>query len=894
MKKWLLGGFTLMLTFFLTLTANAKIELEVLNRFGTTNPATHYGGNDPVMIPTQMQFKTQQFRGAWVATVSQIDMPVHTSEEQYKAEYLNVLNTLEAYNMNAVIFQVRPMNDAFYQSDLNPYSQYLTGKQGRDPGWDVLGWMVDETHKRGMEFHAWLNPYRVTNSAVSNKETYLNTLDPKNYARQNPDQVLVGGEKKLVLNPGHPEVRQFIFDTIEEIVVNYDVDAIHFDDYFYPYDGIPVTEDKASYEAFNPNNLSLEDWRRENVDHLIKGIKDVLTEHNQTNQKAVQLGISPFGIWANKKDHELGSNTNGGDTYFSHYADTRKWVKEGWVDYINPQDYWEIEGPLASYVDVLDWWADLVEGTDVNLYIGHALYRHEQETSNNIWVNHGREVYNQLLYNGKYDQVDGDVYFSFKHLDQKRFNNKTALVSDRNLIKNEAYQYKVLPRALKNVDAVAPNKPTNVTLNSITNGYKLNWDKDQDAKAYYVYRYLEEEQVFLDDPSKIVAVINAYNNDLMEFIDTTIETGKTYKYYVTAFDRANNQSAPTGLDTNGHTVETEDLRIVEIQHQLNSIDLNIASINKLATTLSSNTVSALDLVPEIQLILEEGSTTLSEINQLIEELNTEVNALKEAKLDLEAQISSLQELVLNYLSNQEKLEQSVIDNLKSTLTSLKTKNQEIINRINAIETGLATLDEGKSTLTKTINKATSKLSVLRFSLVEIGKYQADFIRLIDKIEWKANELEDNQSVISDLQAMVSEMNTYLARHTELQTIKTNNGNVITDLDTDYDDMLSNNDNLYKQNTALNSKIRNISKELPGLKENLEHESKYNELETKINTLQPIVTEPEDPIPNEPNEPEPNDSQKDNDGNNAGLIVAIVAGSAMVLGAGVFAFSKFKK
>lgn len=243
-----------------------------------------------------------ELRGAWVSTVYNIDIgQQHNSTpagiQAYKNQYLAILDKFEEYNMNAVFFQVRPVNDAFYVSEINPWSRYLIGKEGNDPGWDPLEWLVEVTHARGMEFHAWLNPYRasldITWSGVNDVNgfdtgmmTYLQTLPENNFARMHPE-LLVRGGNRILLNPGEPAVRQHIYDTIDEIVQNYNVDAIHFDDYFYT--SVAAGQDDSTYQkpGYNPNNLNKANWRREQVDILVREIKEQLDEFNSENNRNV-------------------------------------------------------------------------------------------------------------------------------------------------------------------------------------------------------------------------------------------------------------------------------------------------------------------------------------------------------------------------------------------------------------------------------------------------------------------------------------------------------------------------------------------------------------------------------------------------------------------------------
>jgi len=376
--------------------------LETLYINGT--PIYHYNSSDPVMTPTTYVERESEFRGVWIATVYNLNIPLHTNETQYKQAYSDLLDDVENRNMNAILFQVRPMNDAFYDSVYAPWSKYLTGTQGEDPGWDVMQYLVDEAHSRGIEFHAWMNPYRVT-STGGDKTALLNALDPENFARQNPSLVIPDNDGKLILNPGEPAVKAYIRNVITELLDLYDVDGIHFDDYFYPYAGL--TSDSATYDTYKLPDQTLGDWRRENVNDVIRGVKEDVDAYNLISGSDARFGVSPFGIW--KSGGLDGSNTAdyAMQSYVSQYADTKKWVEEGWLHYINPQVYWNFGGGPAPYADVVDWWAETVRGTGVDLIIGHGIYKTEYNVT---------EFYNQLKYNQKHPEIKGSVLYSAAYL----------------------------------------------------------------------------------------------------------------------------------------------------------------------------------------------------------------------------------------------------------------------------------------------------------------------------------------------------------------------------------------------------------------------------------------------------------------------------------------------
>ena len=403
-KFVILGLLLLLVSPLLLMQTGAETTLVPLKRGGTT--VYHRGTQNPVMTPDSFEEAEQEFRGVWVATVFNLNMPKHTTQAQYKQAYEELIARVKSKNMNAILFQTRPLNDAFYQSDYAPISRYLTGTEGLDPGWDVMEYMVSYAHSQGIQFHAWMNPYRVANmQTTTTKEAYLATLDDKNFAKQNPDYVIAGnvsGTVPLILDPGRAEVKSYIRDVVREILQKYDVDGIHFDDYFYPYSGTSNSADQVSYDI-SGTSLSRADWRRKNVDDAVRYVKSVIDTHNNTNNKNVKFGISPFGIWRNKTNDISGSNTGGMESFSTQYADSRNWVKRGWVHYITPQVYWQFTHTTAPFADVVDWWADTVKGTGVDLIVGHSI------TSSALPQD---EMLAQTKYLQKHPEIKGSVLYS--------------------------------------------------------------------------------------------------------------------------------------------------------------------------------------------------------------------------------------------------------------------------------------------------------------------------------------------------------------------------------------------------------------------------------------------------------------------------------------------------
>lgn len=493
-----------------------------------------------------------EFRSAWVSTVWNIDFKqTNGSASAFKTEYQRVLKAFDSMNMNAVTFQVRPRSDAFYPSTLNPWSKNLTGTQGKAPesGFDPLAYMVSETHKKGMEYHAWFNPYRVTEATNTGKtkEQILATLSTNNFARKNPDLVMLS-DNHLYLNPGEPKVQQFIIDTVMEVVKKYDIDAVQFDDYFYPYGASfkKTNPDMATYKKYGSGFKSIEDWRRNNVDTLIKNLNTQIKK----SKPNVKFGISPFGNWGSKAKHPAGSPEGEGaaissgalSSYDDIFADTRKWVKNGWIDYITPQLYWSMNNTTASYKTLLDWWANVVQGTNCDLYIGHAVYKYKDgEAGSNEAADWKKasEIPNQITYARNNPNVKGSTFYSLRDLESNVAGFKSTLIS-------KFYTSKV---SIPGKTPVEPEKPTvkPKKLKAYTSGIgnRLVWidAKDSNASSYNIYKFTGHESVDTSSSKNLLTTVNRTNKDAyLTYTDTTTQLTNNYNYVVQA------------LDTNGQTI----------------------------------------------------------------------------------------------------------------------------------------------------------------------------------------------------------------------------------------------------------------------------------------------------------------------------------------------------
>ena len=345
-----------------------------------------------------------ELRGVWVASVLGIDYPstATADDRELRREADIILDNVKELGFNAVFLQVRPCADALYKSDIFPWSRYLTGTQGLAPtnGFDPLAYFVEEAHKRGLELHAWINPYRITASPGDNA-----TLAFNHPALKYPELTVLHTDGKLYFNPGEPDARRLIIDGIEEILLNYDVDGIHMDDYFYPSGDF---DDQANFQKYGDGVSNIEDWRRISNNVLIKDIKATV----KSLKPDVAFGVSPFGIWANQASNPMGSETRGNESYYSSYADTKLWVEAGYLDYIMPQIYWNIGFEIADYQKLLKWWSDVVADTGVKLYIGQAAYRVVDAEAGSPWAD-GQEIRRQVALNRADSNVSGYCMYTY-------------------------------------------------------------------------------------------------------------------------------------------------------------------------------------------------------------------------------------------------------------------------------------------------------------------------------------------------------------------------------------------------------------------------------------------------------------------------------------------------
>lgn len=365
----------------------------------------------------------EELRGVWIASVYNIDFPSKQglTVAQMKQELDQILDNAEAMHLNAVFFQVRPTADALYQSNLYPWSQYLTGKQGKAPanGFDPLAYLVTEGQKRNIGIHAWINPYKITRGTASKPNWDTSALSAENPARLYPDLVVAHSSGELYLDPGEPMSRYLVLQGVKELLDRYQLAGIHYDDYFYP-DG--SFDDADTYAKYGQGYANIEDWRRHNVDLLVQETYQLVHQ-----KRGVLFGISPAGVWANQTTNPAGSNTTAGvETYYDHYADTRKWVQQGWLDYIAPQIYWQIGHKKCDYATLVDWWSNVTKGTGVKLYVGHAAYKTGDSTQGVQWMD-GKELERQVAYNRAGSNVSGSIFYGYSALENNTLGIKDSV-----------------------------------------------------------------------------------------------------------------------------------------------------------------------------------------------------------------------------------------------------------------------------------------------------------------------------------------------------------------------------------------------------------------------------------------------------------------------------------
>ena len=480
----------------------------------------------------------RELRGAWITTHFGLDWPTSSqTPAQQRAALVSILDQHKATGMNVIYFQVRNQCDALYPSSIEPWSSTLTGVQGKDPGWDPLQFAIDETHKRGMELHAWLNPYRAVATA-----SQLSSFVPSHVAKQHPEWLLNNGST-ITLNPGIPAVRNYIMSVITDITNRYDVDGIHFDDYFYP--PAPIYDD-ATYNAdpkgFPATTTGRGDWRRDNINIFIQDLYSTLS----SLKPWVKFGVSPSGIYRSSTNPAIGSNTSAGANqhYSSVYADTKKWLQQAWVDYIAPQVYWYM-GQLGSDYNVLIPWWNNQSTNGRHIYIGQAIYKVNDAAQGAAWLNRS-QIPNQMRMNREvtYQNIYGEIAFRTAFL-------RSNPLNVRDSIRLNIYKRPALLPTMPWKDNTPPLAPTDlVAEKQPNNAYLLNWTKPaatsnelDKVRQFVVYRS-ESATIDLTDTANLLFITPT---DVTTYTDNTAQANKTYFYTITSVDRLYNESSPSNV-----------------------------------------------------------------------------------------------------------------------------------------------------------------------------------------------------------------------------------------------------------------------------------------------------------------------------------------------------------
>lgn len=391
--------------------------------------------------PATTQQSSQPMRGIWLATVSRLDWPpvssVNISNPTSRARVqqqamIDKLDHLQRLGINTVFFQVKPDGTALWPSKILPWSDLMTGKIGENPGYDPLQFMLDEAHKRGMKVHAWFNPYRVSVNTKPGTIRELNSTlsqQPASVYVQHRDWIRTSGDR-FVLDPGIPEVQDWITSIVAEVVSRYPVDGVQFDDYFYTESPGSRLNDNETYRKYGGAFASKADWRRNNTQQLIAKVSHTI----KSIKPGVEFGVSPAGVWRNRSHDPLGSDTRGAAAYDESYADTRRWVEQGLLDYIAPQIYWPFSRSAARYDVLAKWWADVVKPTRTRLYIGIAFYKvGEPSKIEPDWMINGGvpELKKQLDLNDAVPEISSTILFREDYLNKPQTQQAVSYLQSR-------------------------------------------------------------------------------------------------------------------------------------------------------------------------------------------------------------------------------------------------------------------------------------------------------------------------------------------------------------------------------------------------------------------------------------------------------------------------------
>jgi uncharacterized lipoprotein YddW (UPF0748 family) len=478
----------------------------------------------------------RELRSTWLSTFLNLDWPSTATRtvQQVKDSVVRMLDLQQQTGINAIYFQVRNECDAVYPSSIEPWSASVTGTQGIAPpaGFDPLQFMIDECRKRGLEIHAWFNPYRAVNNYNS-----IGSYASSHVANQHPEWLLAQGSLRI-LNPGIPAVRDYVLKVVMDVLRRYDVDGIHYDDYFYPYPGAGSTSahfnDNATFATYARGFSNQNDWRRDNINLFIQRSYDSI----KTVKPWVKFGVSPFGIWQNQRNDAAGSATNGLQSYSDIYADTKKWLQEGWVDYVTPQVYWSTGFSTANYSVLIPWWNNNAYGRHV--YIGHAVYKMNADADRDPnWYN-SSQINKQIRLNRTYSNIQGSTFFRSQYFSSNPLKFRDSLIE-------HLYATPALLPTMPWRNNVAPQPVKNFTANIRNNNVQLSWnapaatDEMHKVRQFVVYRF-NSDVIDLNNADAIQLITG--NAQTTTYIDSNLIPAEYY-YVVTALDRFHNESEPS-------------------------------------------------------------------------------------------------------------------------------------------------------------------------------------------------------------------------------------------------------------------------------------------------------------------------------------------------------------
>lgn len=589
--------FSLLLILFTSFTSFGEVKEQNVktNKTGSYQNVNYFNTTTPVTAPVNYATPFSEMRGVWVSTVYNESMPRQLSLDEagintWKAEFIQILDRMSEFGMNTLYFQIRPANDAFYESTLNPWSTYLY-QAGVNPGWDPLSWMIEQTHNRGYRFVGWLNAFRVTTSSilpdasknssyysndslVQRKKEVLANLPDNSFAKLHPECVVLGeSDSRLILNPSSRIVREFVKDSVMEIVNNYDIDGVHFDDYFYlaggissdvkntsfaggtsfnqVYTGVNCLNDLEDYELAKKedSSLTLGDFRRGCTNALMSIISSAIKKYNKEHATYVEFGAKPAGCWQSKnldktdyKYSETGSNTHIGaySSYFDLFADSLYWAQAGYIDWIAPQIYYSFDSSEVPYADIVTWWSNKIEEMnaikrengekEVRLYIAQGIYKYNTSSDSYGSFTMDNEIITQLKFNQKFSTIKGSAVYSY--LAMHYFNTENAK-KGIGYIKRAWGSMATYPICLKSEEynsTIDKSKVTSV-LYETKNTINISFELLKDASCYGIYKVNKEDELDTSSLTQRIQVLYLDSTKLGKVELTNIDTS-LYDYYI--------------------------------------------------------------------------------------------------------------------------------------------------------------------------------------------------------------------------------------------------------------------------------------------------------------------------------------------------------------------------